>query len=126
MKPCTKCGAEKELEEFFRDSRRKDGRKSCCKECTPQDPIAKRASHYKSTYGITIEDYDRMLAEQGGKCAICPRTNPVNGGRFHVDHDHNTGKIRGLLCSNCNTSIGLAQDNPEILISAAHYILSNR
>ena len=58
-------------------------------------------------YGLTPEDYDRMLAAQGGRCAICGTDNPGGqGNRLHVDHDHETGRVRGLLCQGCNARLG--------------------
>ena len=82
-----------------------------------------RANKYKNKYGITIEDYDRMLEDQGGRCAICRTNDPGgSGSRFAVDHDHKTGKVRGLLCQNCNTGIGLLQDNVLILEQAIRYL----
>ena len=75
----------------------------------PYAPGPKRKHHarrmkYQRMYGITIEDYDRMYEEQGGRCAICRTDQPGGAGeRFSVDHDHETGKVRGLLCNNCNT-----------------------
>ncbi len=74
-------------------------------------------------YGMSKPSYLRMLKAQGGCCAIC---GGEPGGRyniFNVDHDHNTGEIRGLLCNNCNLLIGLAKDNPDILQCAAVYQL---
>ena len=65
-----------------------------------------RNLHYKYKYGITLADYDRMESEQGGKCKICSTTEPKGMGRWHVDHCHSTGKVRGLLCNNCNTKLG--------------------
>lgn len=63
-------------------------------------------------YGITIEDYDLLLKKQNGKCAICGTTEPGNrSNNFSVDHDHITGKIRGLLCNDCNRGLGLLKDN---------------
>lgn len=71
---------------------------------------AQRRNDYRRLYGITPEDYDRMLAEQGGCCAVCgsdkPGGKPPRDVRFHVDHCHVTGKARGLLCVSCNVHIG--------------------
>jgi hypothetical protein len=71
-------------------------------------------------YGITADDYWRMHKEQSGVCVICGRGN--NGKRLHVDHDHATGKIRGLLCQKCNMSIGLLDDNPSIVLKMHEYL----
>lgn len=81
-------------------------------------------------YGLTIADYDRMLAEQGGGCALCETTNPVGEGNvsnkmqfsFAVDHCHSTGKVRGLLCNPCNRGLGFLQDSAKLLRKAASYI----
>lgn len=63
-----------------------------------------RAKDLRRKYGLTPEQYDAMLAAQGGHCAICPATEPGGAGKmFHVDHDHRTGRVRGLLCHACNT-----------------------
>ena len=94
----------------------------------PYAPGPKRKHHagrmkYQRMYGITIEDYVRMLEEQGGRCAICRTDEPGgSGSRFAVDHDHKTGEVRGLLCKNCNTGIGLLQDNVLILEQAIRYL----
>lgn len=72
-------------------------------------------------YGLTISDYDAMLAGQNGGCALCGRTNR-NGKRLHVDHCHETGRVRGLLCSRCNTAIGLLLHDPKILRRAARFV----
>jgi hypothetical protein len=74
-------------------------------------------------YGLTGEQYDALLAAQSGGCAICSTTagtksNPT----LHVDHDHRTGKVRGLLCQNCNTAIGAFQDDPALLRRASAYL----
>jgi len=61
---------------------------------------ASRAAPYRSRTGITQAEYDRLLAEQGGHCALCPNTPKTR--RLHVDHDHTTGRVRGLLCFRCN------------------------
>jgi len=70
----------------------------------------------KSKFGITLDEYDKMFAQQGGRCAICgskPNVYDKNGNlrRIAVDHDHKTGRVRQLLCSPCNTSIGLVKEN---------------
>jgi hypothetical protein len=76
---------------------------------------------YRKLYGITKDQYDAMLAEQGGRCLLCFGIN-ADGRRLSVDHNHKTGKVRGLLCSQCNTGIGLFRDNPELLRMAIQYI----
>lgn len=74
-------------------------------------------------YGITPDDYDRMLAEQGGLCAICRQPERSNRNRsLAVDHNHRTGLVRGLLCSHCNRAIGLLADDPTRLIRALAYL----
>lgn len=75
-------------------------------------------------YGLTIKDYDTMLLLQKGKCAICSGNN--KGRNFHVDHDHETGKTRGLLCNSCNIGLGMMKDNPEILKNAIKYIRKHK
>lgn len=83
---------------------------------------AGRKSYMKREWGMSPEDYHRMLAAQGGACAICGGFDPKGRGRFHVDHDHVTDKIRGLLCSECNILLGKAQDDPELLRRAVAYL----
>lgn len=80
-----------------------------------------RAQQLMAKYGITVEDWDRMFAEQGGVCAACHRPSP-DGGRLHVDHNHKTKKVRGLLCSPCNIIIGQADEQPARLRSIAGYV----
>ena len=79
-----------------------------------------REYHLKQTYGISLADYDAMLYNQGGVCLIC-RQSPDKM-RLAVDHDHKTGKIRGLLCSNCNIALGAVNDDIEILCSMIGYL----
>jgi len=74
-------------------------------------------------FGITPEDYDKMFEDQNGKCAICGTEKLGSPGKhLAVDHDHATGKIRGLLCSRCNRTIGWFDDNPSLLRKAAQYL----
>lgn len=76
-------------------------------------------------YGITLEDRDQMLEEQGGCCAIC-RTDTPTGYNWHVDHCHETGKVRGLLCSKCNQALGLVFENVQTLRSMITYVENHR
>lgn len=73
-------------------------------------------------YGISREDYDRMLAEQDGHCALCPATEET-AGRLQVDHDHKNGRNRGLLCGNCNRGLARFGDDPNRLLAAAAYCM---
>lgn len=70
--------------------------------------------------GITVSDYDRMFVEQHGVCAICEQ--PELTRRLSVDHNHATGKVRGLLCHRCNVAIGLFKENVDVLSSAIGYL----
>jgi hypothetical protein len=81
--------------------------------------------HLKRTYGITLEAYEQKLAAQNGGCAICKRKNNGTQKFFHVDHNHESGNIRGLLCRQCNTGLGSFQEIPETVIAAAHYLLGH-
>lgn len=83
--------------------------------------VSDRKSHLKRKYGITIEQYDEMLAAQGGGCAICGR-EPREDISLHVDHCHITGAIRGLLCFRCNNAIGDFGNDEALLRAAADYV----
>lgn len=85
-------------------------------------------NHLLRKYGITDEQYRDMLAAQGGGCAICGKIKDTRHGRIgiirrlQIDHDHETGRIRGILCTNCNNGLGRAKDNPERLRAMAEYL----
>lgn len=79
----------------------------------------------KRNYGITLEDFKKMEADQGGVCKICGKPPTKNRKRLSVDHCHKTGKIRGLLCVNCNAMIGMAKDGPELLERGIQYLKEN-
>lgn len=81
-----------------------------------------RKSHLKSKFGLTQEDYDAMLEAQAGGCAICGTEDTSPWDWFCIDHDHQTGTVRGLLCRSCNTAIGQVADSPEILRQAVAYL----
>lgn len=85
--------------------------------------IRQRKYQLRDKYGITEEDYDKMFIEQNGKCAICETSDQTGKWqRFGVDHCHKTGKVRQLLCNECNRGIGLLKDNAELLRKAADYL----
>lgn len=80
-------------------------------------------SYYKRKYGLTLEEVERMRI---GGCAICGREN--GGGRhgqLHIDHCHETGAVRGILCSECNTGLGKFRDDPKLLEAAMRYLTSS-
>lgn len=82
----------------------------------------RRQRNLIQNYGITIQDYDDMVAAQRGGCAICGGPAGGSCGRFHVDHDHVTGVIRSLLCHKCNVGLGSFNDDPLRLELAAVYL----
>lgn len=94
------------------------------------DPEAQRKDRdrrLRAMYGISAEEYDEMLAKQGGGCAICGAEDTYHqsgrrADRLPVDHDHDTGVVRGILCSPCNRAIGFLKDDPELLERAARYL----
>lgn len=149
MKKCTKCKERKGLSEFYKGKLSKGGLRAACKSCYNASaakhyadnretaaarieayynsgPETGRAIHLKTKYGITLEQYDAMHAAQDGTCAIClnPEVAMLRGKvrRLAVDHCHEHGHNRALLCSRCNTSIGKFEDDPELLRAAANYI----
>lgn len=95
-----------------------------------EDPGFNRKLLLKKRYNIKIEDYNKMLAEQSGVCAICNRQETqIRLGKVQslgVDHDHKTGKIRGILCAKCNTLLGKAEDDINILNSAIDYLTKHK
>jgi len=86
----------------------------------------KRKSMLKRKYGITPEDFDAMLAAQGGVCAVCGTSGiDSRGFRPHIDHCHRSGRVRGILCGPCNRGLGSFRDSPEVLRGALAYLLSH-
>lgn len=89
-----------------------------------RDPDAKRDARLRATFGISANDYDRLYAEQSGGCAICGiGIGDGTGRRLYVDHCHDTGAVRGLLCSACNFGLGKFRDNVGLLRKAIKYLL---
>ena len=131
MKKCTKCGKQKDLSEFYK-IKTSGNLHGSCKDCFKLASKKSREKYGKNHrkdltlkwwYGISLEEYNTMLNGQDGKC-VCGATKARNNAEaLHVDHDHNTGLIRGLLCHKCNRAIGLV-DDPENLRALADYIES--
>lgn len=87
------------------------------------DPIARSSRHRKYKYGLSPADYARMLADQGGTCAICRNPPRLTRG-LDVDHDHAAGQVRGLLCHSCNLALGIFKDDPNLVRAALSYLIS--
>ncbi len=81
---------------------------------------ARRRAHLKKRFGMSLQQYDAMLAKQKGLCAICG--TPPKSGSLRVDHDHADGSVRGLLCNACNQGIGIFKDSPTIVEAALKYL----
>lgn len=125
---CLRCQEIKPVEEFYRFGT--DGRlRRPCKECTRdrRRQSYRRHGGIKSVqrdnwarYGVTPDRYVQMFQEQGGTCAICHRAPGKRA--LSIDHCHGSGRVRRLLCVNCNAVLGHAKDNPETLLAAAAYL----
>lgn len=123
-KYCPQCEEIKSHSEFGRNRSQKDGLADYCKPCHNKVMAANRIKkhgstrnfHLKRRYGITEDDFDRMLLAQGGVCAICL----IVPGE-HVDHCHASGQVRGILCFNCNNGLGHFRDDVLMLRRAAMY-----
>lgn len=137
-KKCPKCQEILCVSFFQKNKSAKDGLQYHCKACRKEidSRPEHRAQHrkryhtqkdqyrddtYKRKYGITLEEYNKMLADQKNVCAICGLfcTTKRN---LAVDHDHDTGEVRGLLCSNCNRGLGHFQDKVNNLEKAIEYL----
>ncbi|HUW09593.1 MAG TPA: endonuclease VII domain-containing protein [Anaerolineae bacterium] len=93
---------------------------------SPRRKRQDQEAHLKRAYGLSLADYDAILADQGGGCAICGALPGDDAkGRLHVDHDHETGQVRGLLCGNCNHALGSFRDSIALMRSAIAYLESN-
>lgn len=151
MKKCNKCFEVKETREFFADKNHPSGFYSICKVCKKEatykwreknrdkynggakrwrkrNPDKVHARELKRLYGCTPEQYQSMLAAQNFCCAICNKKHDpeVKRGKLYVDHDHETKKIRSLLCGMCNSLLGYAKDQTQILNKAIDYLKLHR
>ena len=125
QKFCVACGAIKPLTDFPRNRSDSTGYATYCKPChNAKTRESKkrlyggtREYHLRQRYGIGEKEFAELLAEQGGGCAICGAADPQ-----HVDHDHRTGWVRGILCFNCNGGLGQFRDDPGALSKAITYL----
>lgn len=130
MKKCSRCSELKEIQEFHLDSQKKDGRYSSCKKCHnvssslygEQNKKLIRAKNLKRQYGISTEEYVALLIRQEYRCAICKQHQDEFVKPFAVDHNHSTGKIRGLLCGGCNPGLGFFKEDKGRLLAAIQYL----
>ena len=135
MKQCRTCNKLKEDTDYYLCKRKggnPEARHTECKECTKErvkknhNPERARDLHLQRNYDITLAEWNKMLEEQGTKCAICPSTKP--GGKHNqwcVDHDHLTGQVRQLLCSDCNLVLGIVRDSTEHLERLIAYVIKH-
>jgi hypothetical protein len=134
MKNCNKCKAFKDLQEFTADPTTKDGRSFYCGACkvaysarwSKRNPERVKDYYLRRKFGMTLEQYNALLQKQKGVCAICLKPETVvRGGkvrRLAVDHCHCTGKVRALLCSGCNQSLGHIKDDFDTALRLAKYL----
>lgn len=87
---------------------------------------SRRTCKLKRVYGLTLEEFDSLLEKQGGHCAVCDRACEEDGKHLSVDHDHETGKVRGLLCARHNHALGLCGDDPDVLMALASYLIRHK
>lgn len=150
-KKCSKCKEVKAIELFNKSKHQLSGLYPSCKKCQyavgklwtqnnreavnkaarkrrlsdaqkQKDAVYRRKSHLKRTFNLKVEDYKLMLNKQENKCGICKLDAGVQKKQFAVDHSHKTGKVRGLLCSNCNTGLGQFKDSFFLLNQAIKYL----
>jgi hypothetical protein len=150
-KECFKCNKKLPLIDFYTHKQMKDGHLNKCIICAKKDssiraqqPAVKikhniesrkqyptRKEWYKSysrfkNHGITKETYFKMLEDQNNVCKICKKEQHMKDRDLYIDHCHVTGKVRGLLCANCNTAIGMFNDSLELMQTAMDYIRGNK
>lgn len=130
MKICSKCQTAKDTIEFHSQSCAKDGLQSQCKQCQyaykknrrDLDAPTRRNWYLQKTYGIDLEQYNKKFHLQNGRCAVCDIHCSELTRALHVDHNHFTGQVRGLLCHGCNTALGGFKENSDLLAKAIEYL----
>lgn len=130
-KECSRCKVRKPFSEYAKTPRMRLGVTSHCKTCDKERRCSKktRASHLKRFYGLSVEEYTEQLTSRLGLCDICGLSETWPTADFTgeirnlvVDHDHETGTVRGLLCTRCNKGVGLLRDDERVVRSAAEYL----
>ena len=131
MKTCSKCKEEKANSNFHISSKEKDGLQKQCKSCQSkrkkewykENKEKALNDNYKYKYGISLEEYSEKLREQNHKCKICKKDETeVFKQTLYVDHNHDTGEVRGLLCHPCNAGLGHFKEQEDLLEAAKQYI----
>lgn len=125
MKVCSRCGQEKPLDQFHNRRASKDGRSYQCRDCKrsydrPYYHARKprwEALRRRAKYGLSEHAYNELNVAQNGRCAICARAKPLV-----VDHNHETGEVRGLLCSDCNKALGFFKDEIDTIEASIGYL----
>lgn len=130
---CVQCNRERrrrdrikqrEREEVYRSNQRKRLRKKYSESETFRNQI--RQQSFQRRYGISLEEYNSLLSEQGSKCKICKAHETQLKRKLAVDHSHTTGRVRGLLCSECNLMLGKFNDDVVLLKTASKYLRSDK
>src|ERR1035437_583338 len=132
QKHCSKCDTVKSLDEFYKATAKSDGLRTYCKSCSKiatkkvrdKNPEYNRRYWLRTNYNITLEEYNVLFESQDGRCAICGTAETASGKSFAVDHNHDTGEVRGLLCIGCNAGLGNLREDPFIFESAMVYLRS--
>lgn len=138
-KKCCRCGEKlpSTREYFYINKRNRDGLTYSCIPCQKKKvkkyrkdnherlKEEKKEYHLMRTYGLSVEDYNRIFDEQNGRCKICGRHQTNFKNALHVDHNHKNMVIRGLLCYRCNHILGSFKENPLIFIKMAKYVVND-
>jgi len=139
IKRCTNCRIKKDLGEFYKSKSNQDNLHPICKECYKEiykkryklPEVKEKYKKYNRTsilkkHNLTIKEYEEMLKQQYDKCAICgkPETIKQRGKiqALSIDHDHKTGKVRGLLCSRCNVLLGFLHEDIHFILKIINYL----
>lgn len=136
MKRCTRCGLEKAESEYYKRYVKNEVTIyrpqciSCMNELSKENHQERKEkglhanAALKREYRLNINQYEALYKKQQGRCAICKTSSSPKGNRFYVDHDHATGKVRGLLCASCNSGLGMFKDSLDLLQEAQSYLLN--
>jgi hypothetical protein len=127
---CMTCGEKKLATDFYFRNKKTGVRHSVCKQCDrervkkrhKENPERTRNNDLKRNYGITLDEHTQMYENQNGVCAICKGVGDGKWKKLCVDHDHETGKVRQLLCRNCNMVLGQVRDNVNLLEEMIKYL----